>query len=94
MTDIRPGIYKIGNMQIIAISDELIGIGWLGKEPLTMNDLGQIKRDLKVQFPNMKTVLYGNGSVSYEALLGSSSFREAVITIVDEHLKEDGSPHD
>ena len=85
MTDIRPGIYKIGNLQIIMFSDEIIGVGFVGAN-FQEKDQRRIKEEVRLHFPKAKTIIIGEGPVSYKDLLSDVDFRKAVETIVSEGI--------
>ena len=87
MSDLRPGIYKIGLLSIIALRDDLIGVGWNGKYPMQQVDMARAKQELGIYFPNAKVFIVDGGPVSYETLAASVDFRGAVEVIVAEQIK-------
>lgn len=88
MSDLRPGIYNIGLLSIIALRDDLIGVGWNGPYPMTDSDAAQAKQELSKHFPNAKLFIVDGGSVSCESLAASADFRGAVEAIVTEQIKK------
>lgn len=87
MSDIRPGIYKIGNLQIIMFTDEIIGVGFMGHHELEDNEIQSAKKEVRLHFPKAKTIIVGAGEVSYQDLLSNADFRQAVEIIVSEGIK-------
>lgn len=86
MSDLKPGVYTVGDLTIMMLTDTVAAVCF--DDFINLSDQERVRAEIQLAFPHVQRVIIGKGELSYKTLSESVELRDVIKSVVIEVVKE------